>query len=188
MTNRNTGLKNGIKSVKEAALRFVYPSFCLHCNAPIALDKRLCADCSRSIEFSEPGSGSALVPFGPIVSWFSGSDRTFPEESVQALAALTASAFPLHSFPPIDFLCPSPKEKNNFLFARYLSEFLSLPVKKALRPEGMLFSGYRTVSRLCYSDKTLLVVGIRYEPPESFFPLRDGAPKEIFRFFAFGRG
>lgn len=168
---------------KEALASFVFPSHCIHCEDEVESRKLLCSFCSSLIEqasLEDPFSlsSSALEPEGPCLSLIRAKDGSYSEEIAKTMAAFMVVALGRLDWPIPDCIIPSPRDmKFNLLLARFLSDFIQVPVVEALkvpaafqREEGFLWK-----RSLCLSDQNVLIIDTQRDISKDPFVILDEA-------------
>jgi hypothetical protein len=151
-----------IKPLKEKVASFIYPSYCIHCEEKVASHRWLCPFCAEQIEFVEAvatRNSATLKPLGSSLSFQKVLTAPCFDEVAKTMAAFMVIQLSKLSWPPLDCICPSPRDPFNLILAKHLSLFLKVPVIQALKlPSMFISSGYRWRGRPCLSDMKVLVV------------------------------
>jgi len=116
--------------MKEAILSWLYPNFCVHCQALHKEESLLCHACSEHIEWIEPSyegtiQGALLVPCGPIMSLV--HHKTQTERVTKALGALFVIGLARYTWPMPDYVMASPYLET-FGLAKAVARWIDRPL------------------------------------------------------------
>lgn len=153
----------------KAVLRFVYPSFCLHCQeTEVVFRQLLCSCCSELIEKvpldeCDSHKAAAVSREGAAGSLVRGLNGYARQEILKTMASCMILQFLSLKWPIPDAVIPFPESPLNKLLAKEFSSLFCL--KKRRRP---------------LSDQIILVIDLEMKAATPWHSLEEKAPKEVF--------